>query len=67
MSGDAVALFECKVTTLITPPSICTALGRVEPEMVGLPGKALLRDATIRLWFVVHAADWLHPMVLHGC
>ena len=25
----------------ITPPSRCAVLGRVEPELVGLPGKAL--------------------------
>ena len=28
--------------------------------------KALARDATRRLRFVVHAAGWLHSMVLHG-
>ena len=28
--------------------------------------KGLTRDATRRLRFVVHAADWLHSMVLHG-
>ena len=32
--GDAVM-------TLITPLSRCTAQGRVEPELVGFPGKAL--------------------------
>ena len=31
-----------------------------------LPGKALARDAMRRLRFVVHAAGWLHSMVLHG-
>ena len=28
--------------------------------------KGLTRDATRRLRFVVHAAGWLHSMVLHG-
>ena len=28
--------------------------------------KDLTRDATRRLRFVVHAAGWLHSMVLHG-
>ena len=28
--------------------------------------KGLTRDATRRLRFVVHAARWLHSMVLHG-
>ena len=28
--------------------------------------KCLTRDATRRLRFVVHAAGWLHSMVLHG-
>ena len=43
-------------------PSRCAALGRVEPELVGLPGKVLTRDATRRLQYDVHAADWLHSM-----
>ena len=38
----------------------CTALGRVKPELVGLPGKTLIRDAKRRLRFIVHAAGWLH-------
>ena len=69
MSGDAGAFPECEVNTLITcvaPPSRCTALGRVVPELVGLPGKVLTRDATRRLRFVVNAADWLQSMMLHG-
>ena len=37
----------------------------VEPELVGLPGKALAMDVTRRLRFVVHAAGWLHSMVLY--
>ena len=43
MSGDAGAFPECVGHTLITPdvpPSRCAVLGRVEPELVGLPGKA---------------------------
>ena len=36
--------------TLMTPDhTTISALGRVEPELVGLPGKALTRDAT-RTW-----------------
>ena len=35
-------------------------------RLVGLPGKALTRDATGILWFDVHAADWLHSMVFYG-
>ena len=34
--------------TLMTPPSSCAAFGMVEPELVGLPGKALTRETTIR-------------------
>ena len=50
---------------LITPPSWCAALGRVESKLVGLHGKA--HDATRRLQLVVNASGWLHSMVLHGC
>ena len=46
--------------------SRCTALGRVESELVSLPEKALARDATRRLRIVIHAAGWLHTMMLHG-
>ena len=70
MSSDAGALPEYEVNTLMTPDhtsSRCTALGRVELELVDLPGKALTQDATRRILFVVHAADWLHSMVLHRC
>ena len=42
-------------------------MGRVDLELVGLLGKALTQDVTRRLRFVVHAAGWLHSMVLHGC
>ena len=41
-------------------------LGRAEPWLVGL-GKVLTWDTMIRVWFVVHAAAWVHSMVLHGC
>ena len=37
----------------------------VEPESICLPGKALARDATRRLRFVVRAAGWLHFLMLH--
>ena len=70
MSGEAGALRECEVNTLMTPvappPSRCAALGWVESELVGLPGMALSLDAMGRLRFVVCAAGWLHSMVLHG-
>ena len=56
MRGDAT----------ITPSSRCTALGRVKPELIGLPRKALKWDAKRRFRFVVHTAVWLHSMVLHG-
>ena len=42
MSRDVGALPECEVIHQqhpITPPSSCTDLGRVEPELVGLPGR----------------------------
>ena len=55
-----------KARELVAPPSRCASLDRVGPELVGLPGKALTRDATRRLRFVVHAAGWLHSMVYHG-
>ena len=51
---------------ILMTPCMCAALGRVEPELVGLPWKALSRDATRRLQFVVHATDWQHSMALHG-
>ena len=48
----------------IIPPSRYAALGRIESELVGLPGMALTWEATRRLRFVVHVAGWLHSMVL---
>ena len=51
--------------TPMTPPSWCAALGMVESELVSLLGKALTRDARRRQQSVVHAAGWLHTMVLH--
>ena len=39
--------------------------GRVQ-EFLGLPMIALTRDAKRGLWFVVHAAGWLHSIELHG-
>ena len=50
----------------MTPPSRCVALGRIDPELVVFSGKALTLGATKRFRFVVHAAVWLHSMVLHG-
>ena len=46
------------------PQSRCAALGRVESELVGFLRKALTRNTTGKLRFVVHAAGWLHSMVL---
>ena len=42
MSGDAGAFPECVGNLLhpIVPPSMFAVLGRVESELVGLPGKA---------------------------
>ena len=60
MLGDAGALPENKVNTLMTPPSRCTVLGRVNPELVGLSGKTITRNAMRRLRFVVIATGWLH-------
>ena len=51
--------------SVMTPDTLlsrCAALGRVEPELVGLHGKALARDAMRRLQFTDHAACWLHSM-----
>ena len=45
---------------------MCAAPGRVEPELVGLPGKTLTQDSRRRLRFVVHAAGWLHSMAHNG-
>ena len=50
----------------MTPPSMYASLGRVDPELVGLHRKALIRDATRRLMFVVDAVGWLHSMVING-
>ena len=48
-----------------TSPSRYASFGRLEPELVSLPGKVLTRDVTRSLRFVVHAAGWVHSMVLH--
>ena len=66
-SGAAGALPECEVKTLITSPSWCAALGRLESKLVGILWKALAWDATRRLRLDVNAAGWLHSLVLHGC
>ena len=52
--------------TLMTQPSRYAALGGVEPELVGLTGKALTRDVMRILRFVVQAAGWLHSILLLG-
>ena len=58
-----------RVITLMTPDHTTFQVyssGRVAPKLVGIFVKALTRDATRRFRFVVHAAGWLHSMVLHG-
>ena len=69
MSGDAGAFPECVVNTLITPARTtiqvrCSGYGRA--GIGRFFWKGLARDATRRLRFVVHAAGWLHSMVIHG-
>ena len=69
MSVDGGALPECEVIHRlhpITPPSRCESLGRVKPELVGLPSKSLAQDSKRRLRFFVQIAGWLHSMVRHG-
>ena len=68
MSGDAGALPQCDalMKRMITPPSTCAGLGRVEQGLVGLPGMALAPDATRRPRFDVLAADWLLSVLLQG-
>ena len=63
--GDtAMTVFQ--VVRFTGGPFSRSSLDRVELELVGLLGKVLARDATTRLRLVVHAAGWLHSMVLHG-
>ena len=65
MSGDAGARPECEVIYWwhpITPLSRCAALGRVEPELIGLPEKAITRDTTRRLRFLL----WLPELEMDG-
>ena len=49
---------------LITPPIRRAALDVVKPDLFVLPEKSLALDTARRLLFVVHAAGWLHLMVL---
>ena len=63
MSRDARALLTVKrlMTSDHTAFQVFYALGRVRPELVGLlRTTALSLDAVRGLWFVVHAAGWLH-------
>ena len=59
-------IFSARGDTLLTPLSTYGALGRVELELADLTGMALTRDVTRNLRFVVHAAGWLHTIVLHA-
>ena len=69
MTGDAGEFPVCVGNTLITPDRTTI---QVRSSGYGRAGigrsswKGLTRDATRRLRFVVHAAGWLHCMVLHG-
>ena len=65
MSGDARALPDCRLKTLVTPNYIALQVRSsdwVELELVGLPVKALTLDARRSFQFIVHAAGWLHSM-----
>ena len=69
MSGDARAFPECVGNTLITPDRTTIQVrssGYCRAGIGRSSWKGLTRDATRRFRFVVHAADWLHSMVLHG-
>ena len=50
------SIFRVRDDTLMTPPSRCPALGRVESELVSFPAKSSTLDPTRRLRFVVRAA-----------
>ena len=69
MSGDAGAFPECVGNTLITPDRTTI---QVRSSGYGRAGigrsswKDLTRDTMRRIRFIVHAAGWLHSMVIHG-
>ena len=63
--GRCRSTYRLRGDILMTPDhtsSQYAALGRVESKLFGLFCKALTRDATRRLRFVVHAAGWQHSM-----
>ena len=67
MWRDADGISKCKVRKLKTPDHTAfqvAAMGWVKSELVRFLGVGT--DARKRLRFVVHAAGWLHSMVLHG-
>ena len=66
--GRCRSISRVRGDTLMTPDhtDVQMRCGRVKSEIIGLPQNALTRDTTKRLQFVVHAASWLHVMVLHG-
>ena len=60
MSEDARILLVCEVKILMTLDHTAfqvLSCGYCRAELVGLSGKALIRDATRRLGFVVNAAS----------
>ena len=69
MSGDAGAFPECVGNTLITHDRTTIQVRSSGEGRAGIgrsSWKGLTWDTTRRLRFVVHAAGWLHSMVLHG-
>ena len=56
MSGDAGALPACKVMTPDHTAFLVRSCDWVKLELVGLAGKALARDITRRIRFIVQAA-----------
>ena len=69
MSGDAGALSECEVKTLMTPDHTAFQLRSSGKGQTGIgrsSWKAISQDATRRLQLIDHAADWLHSMVFNG-
>ena len=67
--GSCRSTFRIQGDTLMTPDhtavQVCSS-GYGRAKLVGLPGKALTRDVTRRLLFVIHGAGWQHSMRLHG-
>ena len=59
MTGDAVAFAKYDVKTRMTPDHTAFQVRcRVEPDLVGLPGKVLTLDTMRILRCIVDAACW---------